>query len=224
MSFWPDPELERVMEHSRKTAEREKRKREHHPSQTGRFVRCFEGVNQRSLGHPNACTFYAVAFVQQVRAVAAAAVSPEFIFMLLQEPGVPLPEVSQHPDPATAVEMFPGLRAVDAAGTPHGDSLVLMPAQLASTLAEQLAPGKATGALIINGTETFGVGVTNDGRVCLFDSHGDSTQTEPSLCIVWETATVADACLGISDFIDERSHMLQEMLGDIIDVVLIKQF
>jgi hypothetical protein len=174
------------------------------------------------VGQPSACTFYAVAFVQQLRAVAAAAVSPEFIFMLLQEPGVPLPDAGVHPDPATAVEMFAGLRCVDAAGAPHTDSVSTTPAQLTTLLAEALGTGRASGALILNGTETFGVGLTSDGRVGLFDSHGDSTQTEPSLCIVWDSASVPDACLGIADFIDDRSHMVQEMIGDILDVLLVK--
>jgi len=211
-----------VLERSKRTAEREERRRTRHPSTQPREVRCFEGVNQRALGHPSACTHYAAAFVARASTVRSDDITAEWLLTLMLEPGLELPAgAGRHPDPVDVVAVLPGLRARG------GDSICVTGGALALAALlrkELLLPqpaGTAAGALILNSTETLGVARCLDGIVALFDSHGDSTQTEPAFALLWTAGGAEAAALGIADFVEERSWQQQFELGDLLDVVII---
>eukprot|EP00727_Mastigamoeba_balamuthi_P001179 m51a1_g11058 hypothetical protein (796) ;mRNA; r:519980-523091 len=216
-------QLTQMISRSIRTADVEKRRRERHPSTTPRVVRCLDGLNQRVVGHVNACTSYAIAFVSRARWCASEDITPEFLCTVLMDPGVALPDTSSHPDPVDAVTQSNcGLAAVTPTGSPARDAVTVGPTfvpydSLGALLREQLP--RIAGCLVVNGTETFGVAALVDGRVALFDPHGDSTQTEPAMCCVYDNAEAA--VLGVSDFVDERSVFHREITGDATDVVLL---
>ena len=79
------------------------------PSTTPEEVRCEGGANQRTLGFPSACTYFAVAFVRRLAGarVGSADIGPAWVARLLAEPGIAVPRSAVHPDPC-AVAAAPG--------------------------------------------------------------------------------------------------------------------
>lgn len=204
-----------------------------HPSTTPQEVRCAGGANQRTLGHPSACTPYAVAFVRRVAAgaVRSADVTPAWVAHLLRAPGVALPDTHVHPDPC-AVAAAPGtglcvLRGDCAA--PARDAVFVPVPELETRLGAWLRDtARVAGALLVTGTETFGVARTADGCVALFDSHGDATQTQPAVAYVWcnnllgtGRPTIDDGVRGVVDFVLARAGTELELIGNSLDVCVL---
>ena len=159
------------------------------PSTTPEEVRAADGTNQRMLGLPSACTYFAAAFVFRCAARGApvhnAQITPAWVSALLHEPGIAVPRTLVHPDPCSVVtDEARGFVALQSDCRGRATDSVCVPlAQLEERLADWL--GRVAGALLVTGTETFGVCRTAEGSVALFDSHGDSTQTQPAVVYVW---------------------------------------
>ena len=163
-----------------------------HPSTTPQEVRALNGINQRKLGMPSACTYFCMAFVRRFldKRLNSRMLNPEWVAKILLEPGIEIPRSMNHPDPIAVVnDPRYGLRALASdCRTSSKDSVDVALDSLESKLTVWMSNrDSVVGVLIITGTETFGVARTGDGFISLFDSHGDSSQSQPAVVFTWNT-------------------------------------
>lgn len=202
------------------------------PSTTPEEVRCEGGANQRTLGFPSACTYFAVAFVRRLAGarVGSADIGPAWVARLLAEPGIAVPRSAVHPDPcAVAAAPGTGLCVLRGDCAARARDAVFVPlAALEARLGAWLGDARVAGVLLLTGTETFGVARTADGCVALLDSHGDAAQARPAVAYVWRhnllgpaAPTVADGVRGVVDFVRSRAGTELELIGNTLDVCVL---
>lgn len=163
-----------------------------HPSTTPQEIRAEHGLNQKSLGMPSACTYFAIAFVRKFldKTVSSSMVTPAWVSNVMLEPGIDIPVTNIHPDPCIVVnDAKTGLCVLSSdLRSRSKDSVDLSLSDLEARITAWLSnTTTVVGVLIITGTETFGVARTSDNFVALFDSHGDSTQSQPAVVKIWNT-------------------------------------